>query len=537
MNLPILRRVLSVPFFARAAVAALCLIPYTPAAARSADGTPPRPPNVVLILIDDLGWADLGCYGSTFHETPHLDRLAAAGVRFTQAYAAAPLCSPTRAAILTGKHPARLHLTTYLPGHADRPDQKLLHPKIVQHLPLEEVTLAEALKAKGYRCGHIGKWHLGGEGFLPEDQGFDLNVGGTAGGSPPGGYFAFQTPNLKPLEQDEYLTDRLTDEAERFIEDNRERPFFLYLCHFAVHIPLQGKRDLVEKYRAKADPRKGLGQGQNNPLYAAMLESVDESVGRIVRKLDELGLSENTLLVFTSDNGGLAVKEGANTPATCNAPLRGAKGQLFEGGIRVPLIVRMPGTVPAGRVCDVPVTSTDWFPTILRACGVGRREGDPADGLDIMPLITGRGEPPERAALFWHQPHYSNQGGTPTGAVRKGNFKLIEFFEDARVELYNLAEDAGENRDLAREMPAKRDELRTLLHEWRKLVHAQMPTPNPGYDPEWVEPPTPQERARDAAKEVLRRATEKADEDARKRNANRHSETPSPLPSPGGRGR
>jgi arylsulfatase A-like enzyme len=510
---PILRRVLSVATIIFAVAATICLpacVGASPAPSEPVTPAKTRPPNIIFILIDDLGWSDLGCYGSTFHETPNLDGLAKAGVRFTQAYAAAPLCSPTRAAILTGKHPARLHLTTYLPGRADSPAQKLLHPKINQHLPLEEVTLAEALKEKGYRCGHFGKWHLGGTGFLPEDQGFDVNVGGTAGGSPPRGYFAFQTPTLKPTEEGEYLTDRLTDEAERFIDDNHDRPFFLYLCHFAVHIPLQGKPGLVKKYEAKAKRGQGLGQGQNNPTYAAMLESVDESVGRIVRKLDSVGLSENTILVFTSDNGGLAVKEGANTPATCNAPLRGAKGQLFEGGIRVPLIVRMPGTIPAGGVCDVPVTSTDFYPTFLAACGAANPATTEPDGVNILPLLTGTGEVPKRDALFWHQPHYTNQGGTPGGAVRKGDFKLIEFYEDERVELYRLPDDAGENRDLSREMPEKRNELRKLLHDWRASVDAQMPAPNPKYDPDWKEPPSVEERARDAARDALRRVREES---------------------------
>ena len=464
----------------------------------AAGAEPKRPPNVVFILIDDLGWADLGCYGSRFHETPNLDRLAARGMQFMQAYAASPLCSPTRASILTGKHPARLHLTTYLPGRADSPAQKLLHPKIRLQLPLGETTLAEALKGAGYRCAHVGKWHLGGKGFLPEDQGFDLNVGGTAGGSPPGpgGFFRFVTSTLKSQDDSEYLTDRLTREAERFIEDNRDRPFFLYLCHFAVHIPLQGKPDLVEKYGAKAAPNQGLGRGQNNPVYAAMLQSVDDSVGRIVKKLDDLGLSENTLVIFTSDNGGLAIKEGPNTPATSNAPLRGAKGQLFEGGIRVPLIAYMPGRVPAGRVCEVPVSSLDYFPTLLDLCGVAPAESaPPVDGVDLTPLLTG-GPPPERDTLFWHFPHYSNQGGTPTGAVRKSNFKLIEFYEDNRLELYNLAEDAGENRDLSREMPDRRNELHRLLKEWRESVDAQMPTANPDYDPDWKRPPAQLPRPR-----------------------------------------
>jgi arylsulfatase A-like enzyme len=449
-----------------------------------------RPPNIVLILVDDLGWADLGCYGSRFHETPHLDRLASQGVRFMQAYAASPLCSPTRASILTGKHPARLHLTTYLPGRPDNPGQKLLRPRIHQQLPLEEVTLAEALKGAGYRTAHIGKWHLGGKGFLPEDQGFDVNLGGTAGGSPPGpgGFFGFLTPTLKATDKDEYLTDRLTVDAERFIEDSRDQPFFLYLCHFAVHIPLQGKADLVKKYQAKATAGQGLGRGQNNTVYAAMLESVDQSIGRVVKKLEDTGLADNTLVIFTSDNGGLAVKEGPNTPATSNAPLRGAKGQLFEGGIRVPLIAYWPGRIPGGRVSEVPVSSLDDFPTFLNLAGVKPPEGGAADGgVDLMPLFTG-GPPPKRDTLFWHFPHYSNQGGTPSGAVRKGDFKLIEFFEDDRVELYNLAEDAGENRDLSREMPDRRNELHRLLKEWRESVDAQMPTPNPDYDPDWKAP-------------------------------------------------
>lgn len=477
----------------------------------------PGPPNLIFILVDDLGWVDLGCYGSTFHETPHLDRLAAGGVRFTKAYATGPLCSPTRAAILTGKHPARLHLTTYLPGRADSPAQKLLHPKTRLHLPLDEVTLAEALKPAGYRTGHVGKWHLGGKGFGPEDQGFDLNIGGTAGGSPPRGFFAFQTPTLKAAAPDEYLTDRLTDEAERFIDDNRDRPFFLYLCHFAVHIPLQAKPELVDKYEAKASPGRGLGQGQNNPVYAAMLESVDESVGRIVRKLEELKLSENTLLVFTSDNGGLSIREGDLTPATSNAPLRGAKGQLFEGGIRVPLIVRMPGTIAAGRECHVPVTSTDFHPTFLAACGLASTPPPGPDGIDLMPLLTGAKNAPARDALFWHLPHYSNQGGTPSGAVRKGNFKLIEFYEDDRLELYNLADDTGENRDLSREMPQRRNELHALLKQWRQSVDAQMPTPNPQFDPDWTEPPPIERRAREAARDALRRVQEEAQQSTEKR--------------------
>jgi len=449
-----------------------------------------RPPNIVFILIDDLGWADLGCYGSTFHETPRLDRLAAAGMRFNHAYAAAPLCSPTRAAILCGKHPARLNLTTYLPGRADMPSQKLLQAKINQHLPLEEVTLPELLKPKGYRCAHIGKWHLGGPGFLPEDQGFDVNLGGTAGGSPPrpGGFFAYQTPTLQSRDTTEYLTDRLTDEALDFIQANRERPFFLYLAHFAVHIPLQATPHLLAKYEAKAKPGLGLEKGQNNPIYAGMLESVDESVGRLVDKLEELGLTRNTIVVFTSDNGGLSVREGPNTPATSNAPLRGAKGHLYEGGIRVPLIVHWPGTVGPGVVSDVPVNSLDLHPTLLQLAGVERPGNRVSDGVSLVRLLTGTGAI-EREAMHWHLPHYSNQGGVPSSAVRAGDLKLIEFLEDGRLELYDVTKDVSEARDLSKQLPEETRRLHAMLDRWRRSVDAQMPTPNPDYDPNWTPPP------------------------------------------------
>jgi arylsulfatase A-like enzyme len=459
----------------------------------AANAAAARAPNIVFILADDLGWADLGCYGSTFHETPELDRLARLGMRFTQAYAAAPLCSPTRASFLTGRHPARLHLTTYLPGRPDSPLQKLLQPTINQQLSLRETTLAEALKPLGYVSAHIGKWHLGGKGFGPEDQGFALNLAGTDGGSPPGpgGYFRFQTPTLKADDDAEYLTDRLTTEAERFIENNRDKPFFLYLCHFAVHIPLQAKPDLIAKYQAKRkapwqdDPKKA--PAQDNPVYAAVLESLDQGVGRVMRKLDELGLADDTLLVFMSDNGGLAVREGPDTPATSNAPLRGAKGQLYEGGIRVPLIVRWPGRIKAGAVCDVPVSSADWFPTLLRVAGSKPEPGIPLDGIDILPVLQGTAVR-NRDTLFWHLPHYSNQGGRPSGAIRRGNLKLIEHYEDGRLELFDLAKDVSEKNDLSAAMPEQARELRRLLAEWRRSVDAQMPTPNPDYDPNWTPP-------------------------------------------------
>jgi arylsulfatase A len=447
-------------------------------AGRAVGAEPAAKPNFVIILIDDMGWRDVGCNGSTFFRTPNIDRLAASGMRFTNGYAACPVCSPTRASILTGRYPARLHLTDWLPGRADRPSQKLLRPVIRQQLPLEEVTLARALKPSGYVSASIGKWHLGGPPYYPEKHGFDVNVGGTQTGSPPGGYFKFKTPTLMARNDREYLTDRLTEEAEKFLEANRDRPFFLYLAHYAVHIPLQAKADLLEKYRgrAKAD------EPQNNPIYAAMIESVDDSVGRILKKLDGLHLSERTVVCFTSDNGGLSVREGPNTPATSNAPLRAGKGYLYEGGIREPFLVRWPGTVKPGSVCDVPVCSMDLFPTFLEVAGVAADPKRPLDGVSILPLLKQTGVP-KREALYWHYPHYSNQGGRPGGAVRQGDYKLIEHYEDGKLELFNLKDDPGETTDLAARMPDRARELHRLLQDWRKSVDAQMPTPNPDYRP------------------------------------------------------
>jgi arylsulfatase A-like enzyme len=438
----------------------------------------PRP-NIILIVIDDLGWADLGCYGSTFHETPNLDRLARRGIRFTDAYSACPVCSPSRAAIMTGKYPARLHLTDWLPGRADRPSQKLLRPAIRQELPLEEITLAEALKTAGYVSASIGKWHLGSVRFWPERQGFDLNVGGTETGSPPGGYFRFRTPSLEARSGEEYLTDRLTQEAVRFIDREKERPFFLYLPHYAVHIPLQARPEILTKYRAKPTANSL----QSNPIYAAMIESMDQSAGAIVNKLEQRGLLDRTVIIFTSDNGGLSVKEGPNTPSTSNAPLRAGKGYLYEGGIRVPLIVSGPAVTRPGSVCDVPVSGQDLHSTVLELAGVPPGPGQVCDGESLVPLMNGD-RPPRREALYWHYPHYSNQGGKPGGAVREGDLKLIEWYEDGRLELYDLKRDLGERRNLASQRPQDAARLRAQLARWRESVGAQMPRPNPEYDPE-----------------------------------------------------
>jgi arylsulfatase A-like enzyme len=437
-----------------------------------------RPPNVVVILVDDLGWADLGCSGSTFFETPNIDRLARRGMRFTDAYAACPVCSPSRAALLTGKSPARLHLTDWLPGRADRASQKLLRPEIRQELPLDEVTLAEALKPAGYATASIGKWHLGGPGSWPEHQGFDVNVGGGQTGSPPGGYYRFKAPNLEARNDEEYLTDRLTDEAIGFIERHKERPFFLYLAHYAVHIPLQARAADLARFRAKPAG----DSPQRNAIYAAMIKGVDDGVGKVLRALDDLEIADRTAVIFTSDNGGLSVEEGPDTPSTSNAPLRAGKGYLYEGGIRVPLLVAWPGVTRPGSTCGVPVIGQDLSPTILDMAAGRATPGRIIDGESLIGLLRGE-KALRRDALFWHYPHYSNQGGRPGGAIRRGDLKLIERYEDDRVELYDLKRDIGERHDLAAERPEEAARLRERLARWRESVGAQMPRPNPDYDP------------------------------------------------------
>lgn len=438
-------------------------------------------PNVVLIVADDLGGADLGCYGSRFYRTPHLDRLASEGRRFTQAYAACPVCSPTRAALMTGKNPARLHLTDWLPGRGDMPSQRLCRPKFRQELPLEEVTLAEALKDAGYVTAIIGKWHLGGEGFEPRRQGFDVNIAGDASGSPLSYFAPFARggrtmPGLADAPAGQYLTDRLTTEAERFIEAHRTEPFFLYLPHYAVHTPLTAKSELMAKYPEWDGTPHGR---QENPTYAAMVESLDESVGRIVRKLEELQLGERTIVIFTSDNGGLATREGPRTPATINAPFREGKGWLYEGGLRVPLVMRWRGHISPG-VEATPVGSADLSPTVQALCGA--RDSGPVDGVSLAGLVTD-GKALAARPFYWHYPHYSNQGGRPGGAIRDGDWKLVEFYETGRRELFNLAKDPSENINLAAKEPAKVDELAAKLESWRRSVDAQANAPNPAYSP------------------------------------------------------
>ena len=425
--------------------------------------------NFVFFLIDDMGWADVGCNGSKYHETPNIDRLAGQGMRFTDAYAACPVCSPTRASIMTGKYPARLHLTDWISGHR-KPYAKLAVPKWTMHLPLEEVTLAEAFKEVGYATGFVGKWHLGNQEYYPEHQGFDANIGGYHRGQPPSYFAPYKIPTMDEGPKGEYLTDRHTDDSIRFIEANRNKPFLLYLSHYAVHTPLQAKKAMVEKYSAKPKPH------QSHPIYAAMVQSVDESVGRIAAALERLGLADNTAVIFMSDNGGLH-------RVTSNAPLRAGKGTAYEGGVREPMIVKWPGTTQPGSTCRVPVTSTDFYPTMLEMAGLPLRPQQHCDGLSMVPLLRQTGTI-DRDALYWHYPHYHIT--KPFGAVRKGDWKLIEYFEDMNLELYSLRDDLSETTDLAKTHPQKAEELRKMLYEWRESVGAQMPTPNPEYDPDRV---------------------------------------------------
>jgi arylsulfatase A-like enzyme len=448
----------------------------------------PARPNIVFILADDLGYMDIGANNpNTFYETPNIDRLAAQAMRFTDGYAACPVCSPTRASILTGKYPARLQLTDFIGG---RRTGKLLPAQYLDHLPLEEVTLPKALKQAGYITAIMGKWHLGAAPYLPQAHGFDVNVGAFAAGAPSSYFSPYHNPKLPDGPAGEYLTDRLTDEALKFIAANTNRPFFLYLAHYAVHIPLQAKPDLLAKYQAKAAalaPASGpkffdennvrTRQVQDHPTYAAMVQSLDESVGRILRQLEELAMSDRTIVIFFSDNGGLATAEGM---PTSNAPLRAGKGWLYEGGVREPLIIKWPGVTHPGAVCRVPVISTDFYPTLLEMAGLPARPAQHRDGLSLAPLIK-TGKVPERQALFWHYPHYSNQGGHPGCAVRAGDWKLLRFFEDNRLELYNLRDDLGERHNLAAAVPEKAKELSALLDGFLRDTSAANTRPNPNY--------------------------------------------------------
>ncbi len=460
--------------------------------ARVTQAAPGKRPNFVFFLIDDLGWADLGCYGSTFYETPNLDRFAASGMRFTDAYAACPVCSPTRAAIMSGKHPARLNITDWIPGSNPK-NQRLLGPEDLHQLPHSEVTIAEILKAKGYTTFFAGKWHLGGEGYFPEDQGFDINKGGHHKGSPPGGYYSpYKNPCLTDGPEGEYLPDRLADESIRFLEDQGEDPFLLYLSFYTVHTPIQACKRHLEKFQKKAATLPSLGEDaltpehdgftrarQDGPEYASMVHAMDENVGRVLDALDRLGLDDNTVVIFTSDNGGLSTKPGKRLSPTNNGPLRAGKGWCYEGGIRTCLIVRAPGVTRPGSESSEPVYSTDYYPTMLELAGLPPMPEQHRDGLSLASVLKGASL--SRQALYWHYPHYHGSAWKPGAAVRAGDWKLVAFYHHDKVELYNLKDDLGERNNLAESMPEKRREMEALLRRWQQDVGARMPIPNPKY--------------------------------------------------------
>jgi arylsulfatase A-like enzyme len=495
-------------------------------------------PNIVFFLVDDLGWSDVGCYGSSFYETPNIDAFAKEGVRFTDAYAACHVCSPTRASILTGKYPARLNLTDWLTGRRDFPFQKLKNAVINQHLPEKEKTIAEALKAHGYTTAIFGKWHLGEEPSGPMAQGFDVQIPKWNKGWPNKGYHAPFGLNGLADKEGQYLTDRLTDEALNFIDTNKDHPFFLFFSHFAVHDPIQGRADLVEKYRKKLklmpkptglpyilegnpddehplsreelnrrltnksyagfgvlpDRTVKIKQHQDNVQFAAMVESMDESLGRVRNKLNTLGLDEDTIVIFFSDNGGMSAANYWDPNrdidpakldeafATSNLPLRGAKGWLYEGGIREPMIVKWPKKGKQGTVCHVPVISNDFYPSILEMAGLPLQPEQHRDGVSFAPLLKGKKEL-QRKAIYWHFPHYSNHGmQSPGGAVRAGDYKLLEYYENNTVQLFNLGEDPGEVHDLSQSQPERVAELQAMLRTWRSDVSAQMMPSNPKYE-------------------------------------------------------
>jgi arylsulfatase A-like enzyme len=419
-------------------------------------------PNIIFILADDLGFAELGCYGNTFNETPNLDELAGRGTMFTNAYASAPVCSPYRAALMTGQYPARVGITDYL------------RPNDPKHLSTDHITIAEMLKRAGYATGIIGKWHLtgyanhGAKEVPPTQHGFDEVIVSENRGIGGGSYFHPYHFNLeidKRLPGKECLVDRCNLEALEFIERHKDGPFFLYLSHYAVHTRLQGKDELVAKYERKPGAGKGNRARRNNPHLAAQLESIDEGIGMIMNKLDELGLTENTVLIFTSDNGG-------EDRVTSNAPLRAGKSTLYEGGIREPLIVRWPKVVKPGTVCNAPINNIDFYPTFLQLAGLRPDPGQHLDGVSILHLLKNPKAKFARNTLFWHyplkKPHFL--GGRSAGAIRQGDFKLIEFFDKVEVELYNLTEDISEKNNLAQKLPEKAAELQKRLTEWRRDI-------------------------------------------------------------------
>ncbi|BBO35290.1 sulfatase [Lacipirellula parvula] len=460
-----------------------------------------RPPNFVFILVDDLGQRDLGCYGSTFYETPRIDALAKSGLRFTSAYSACPVCSPTRASIQSGKYPGRLHTTDYFGGptydkalHDERyVSRPVLPPNYLERLPLEEQTIAESLAAAGYATFYTGKWHLGPKGYWPEDQGYQTNVGGNRASTNKNRKFfsPYNNPDLPDGPDGEQLDERLANEAANFIRDHREQPFLVFFAQFDVHVPLNTKPELRKKYRQKKDAlgnnqpefgkegERDVRHVQNHPVYSGMVESMDTAVGIVLDALGEAGVEDETIVIFTSDNGGLSTAEGS---PTSNLPLRAGKGWYYEGGVRVPLIIRWPGKTKAGATTDSYVISTDYYPTILEMAGLKLKPEQHVDGRSFAPLLKGESQP-ARGPIYWHYPHYGNQGGRPFSAIRDGDWKLIEFLEDGRTELYDVAHDESETKNLAAAEPERTAMMQKQLHLWRQEAKVQMPQRNPKLSP------------------------------------------------------
>ncbi len=455
-------------------------------------------PNVLFILVDDMGACDLACTGSDFYETPNIDKLALDGVLFTNGYAACPVSSPSRGAIMTGKYPARTDLTDYIPGnqaYGPHKDQLLESQPFCTHIQESEKSLGQAFKDNGYKTFFAGKWHLGEESkYYPTNFGFEINKGGNSSGHPAGGrYFSpYKNPQLADGVDGEYLTDRLTDETITFIKNNRDNQFFAYLSFYTVHSPLIAKEEKIAKYKEKLrvnpdmqDPQYlKIGaeyhkQSQNHVNYAAMIESLDDNVGRLMSSLDELGLKDNTIIVFTSDNGGVSVQSKAVMP-TSNLPYRAGKGWLYEGGIKVPAIISWASNIPANRECSVPLVGTDYYPTLLDLCGLKLQEQQHLDGISLKSAIYGGHI--SRDAIYWHYPHYSGGlGGRPASAIRSGRYKLIEFFEDGHVELYDLSNDPSEQYNLAGAETELASKLLKQLRKWRKNIDAKVPIPNRYY--------------------------------------------------------
>lgn len=472
-----------------------------------------RKPNILFILVDDYGIMDVGIEGSTFYETPHVDALARSGMRFTQGYAACQVCSPSRASIMLGKYPGRHGITDWIgagvgEAFAKQRHTRLLVPEYVRALSAADTTLAEALKEAGYATFFAGKWHIGGKGSWPEDHGFEINKGGWDAGSPSGGYYApWKNPNLPSGPDGESLTQRLASETIGFIEQNKEKPFLAYLSFYAVHGPIQTTQPLWRKYRDKAaqqqapterfkiDRTMPVRQVQDNPIYAGLIENMDAAVGRVLKRLDELGLADNTIICFTGDNGGVS---SGDSNSSSELPYRGGKGRQWEGGLRVPFYIRAPGVTKSGGTCATPVIHTDFFPTILQLAGLPLRPLQHMDGVSLAPLLAGGAIKPR--PLFWHYPHYGNQGGEPSSVIRKGDWKLIHYWEDGRNELYCLPKDIGEQHDLAVQEAARTAELWSELQAWLKETGARIPQPNPEYREEWS---AQQQKGAQAAKERL----------------------------------